>query len=63
MEEFRFHLTLSGRLTDSQTSALKPVAEAYFAPLQPNPFRVAELCLFGEAFDGRFHVLSRYPLG
>lgn len=63
MEEFRFHLTLSGRLTEAQTSALKPVANAYFARLLPKPFRVAELCLFGEAVDGRFHMLSRYPLG
>jgi putative phosphonate metabolism protein len=63
LEEFRFHLTLSGRLTESQTTALQPRALAHFAPVQPVPFRVADLCLFGEAADGRFHLLNRYPLG
>ncbi len=63
MEEFQFHLTLSGRLTSSQTAALHPLALAHFAPVQPKPFTVAELCLFAEAADGRFHLLTRHPLG
>lgn len=62
MEQFRFHLTLSGPLTDADHTALRPLAEAHFTPHLPRPFRVAELCLFGEAGDGRFHLLQRYPL-
>lgn len=61
MEEFRFHLTLSGRLTGAQHAALLPRAQAHFT--LPRPFRVAELCLFGEALDGRFHLLHRYSIG
>ncbi len=61
MEEFRFHLTLSGRLP--QGVALLPLAKAHFAPHLPRPFRIADLCLFGEAQDGRFHLLHRYTLG
>jgi hypothetical protein len=26
------------------------------------PFRIGSLCLFGEAEDGRFHLLHRYTL-
>ena len=63
MEEFRFHLTLSGRLTDDQMAMLRPLALAHFAGLQPEPFVLEDLCLFGEAADGRFHILNRYPLG
>lgn len=62
MEEFRFHLTLSGNLTQDQHAALLPLASAHFAPHLPRPFRIDALCLFGEAGDGRFHLVHRYPL-
>lgn len=62
MEEFRFHLTLSRRLTKAENAALMPLARARFAPLLPQPFRVSALCLFGEAIDGQFHLLHRYTL-
>lgn len=62
MEEFRFHLTLSRRLTAAENAALMPRASTYFAPHLPTPFRISTLCLFGEAMDGRFHLLHRYPL-
>ena len=58
MEEFRFHLTLTGRLDDPE-----PLAEA-LAPLIPaaRPCRIDSLTLLGEAPDGRFHQLHRYAL-
>jgi putative phosphonate metabolism protein len=62
MEEFRFHLTLSDNLTPDQTVALQPLARAHFAHCLPEPFDVGDLCLFGEAEDGQFHLLHRYPL-
>lgn len=62
MEEFRFHLTLSRRLTATENAALMPLARAHFAAHLPQPFRIADLCLFGEAMDGRFHLLHRYTL-
>ncbi|NDR58078.1 DUF1045 domain-containing protein [Aliiruegeria sabulilitoris] len=62
MEEFLFHLTLSGNLPETLTDAvaerLRPVVE----PLLPRPFRIREICLFGEGQDGRFHHLHRYTL-
>ena len=62
MEEFRFHLTLSGNLTPDQHATLLPLAKSHFDLYLPCPFRVDALCLFGEADDGRFHVLHRYTL-
>lgn len=60
LEEFRFHLTLSDRL--SEPTALAAQAQAHFAPHLPRPFTVDALCLFGEASDGRFHLIERHPL-
>lgn len=62
MEEFRFHLTLTDRLAGAQAAQAATMLEAHFAPVLPRPFRVADLCLFGEAMDGRFYLLHRYTL-
>lgn len=61
-EEFRFHLTLSGDLPKAELARLAPEAEAFFAPHLARPFRVDQLCLFGEAENGHFHLLSRHRL-
>ena len=60
LEEFRFHLTLSDRLPEP--TALAAQAQAHFAPHLPRPFTIDALCLFGEAADGRFHLMQRHPL-
>jgi hypothetical protein len=60
MEEFRFHLTLTDRLPDP--GPVQAVLAAYFAPVLPQPFRIEDLCLFGEDAAGRFHLLDRYAL-
>ncbi|SIQ60142.1 putative phosphonate metabolism protein [Paracoccus thiocyanatus] len=62
MEEFRFHLTLTDRLEEPLATQAAQILEAHFAPVLPRPFQVADLCLFGEAEDGRFHLLHRYTL-
>lgn len=62
MEEFQFHLTLSGRLEPAQASLLRAAAEAQFAGLIPQPFVLEDLCLCGEDAEGRFHLLDRYAL-
>lgn len=62
MEEFRFHLTLTDRLTEPMATRAAAVLAAHFAPVLPAPFVVDALCLFGEAGDGRFHLISRHTL-
>ncbi len=62
MEDFRFHLTLSGKLSPEAAGATIDALRPVLAPLLPVPFRIDALCLFGEAEDGRFHLLHRYAL-
>ncbi|WP_116132095.1 DUF1045 domain-containing protein [Tropicimonas sp. IMCC34043] len=62
MEEFRFHMTLSGRLPATEIEAVKACLGPVLEPLLPRPFRIREFCLFGEGQDGRFHNLHRYTL-
>ncbi|MFD1912461.1 DUF1045 domain-containing protein [Halodurantibacterium flavum] len=60
MDQFHFHITLTGRLGDEAAGveeALRPV----ITPLLPTPFRVDTLCLCGER-EGRFHLIHRYTL-
>lgn len=61
MEEFRFHLTLSGKL-GAGADRVAEVAQAYFRPALPTPYPVTGLSLCGEDTDGRFHVIHRYTL-
>ncbi|WP_321364955.1 DUF1045 domain-containing protein [uncultured Celeribacter sp.] len=62
MEEFKFHLTLTGKLTEAQAEATAKALTPEITPLLPRPFEIKDLCLFGEAEDGRFHLLHRYTL-
>jgi putative phosphonate metabolism protein len=62
MEEFRFHLTLSGDLPPTDADEIATVLGPALAPLLPRPFVVEDLCLFGEGADGRFRILHRYAL-
>lgn len=62
MEEFRFHLTLSGRLSQPQAEAVATHLRPRLAPLLPRPFRIRDICLAGEGQDGRFYNLHRYRL-
>lgn len=62
MEEFRFHLTLTGNLPAAEAGAVATALAPVLAPILPRPFTIDGLCLFGEAADGRFHLLHRYTL-
>lgn len=62
MEQFQFHLTLSGALGPDQTAAAMAAAQSHFAGVVPQPFILADLCLCGEDDLGQFHLLHRYPL-
>lgn len=61
MEEFRFHLTLTSPLPAADRAAVAAVLADHLPPL-PCPFEIDALALFGEAADGRFHLLRRYSL-
>lgn len=62
MEDFNFHITLTGRLPADQLGSVQSVLEANLSPHLPRPFVISDLALVGEAGDGRFHLIHRYPL-
>ncbi|MCI0753538.1 DUF1045 domain-containing protein [Teichococcus vastitatis] len=63
-EWWRFHMTLSRRLTAAEMALLRPEAEAHFQGIAECPRRVRELCLFTQASPGAaFLIAERLPLG
>ncbi|MEL6681595.1 MAG: DUF1045 domain-containing protein [Pseudomonadota bacterium] len=60
-EEFRFHLTLSGKLLQDQSDDWVKAARTHLPPL-PTPFVVDQIALCGERSDGRFELIHRYTL-
>lgn len=60
-DQFRFHMTLSGRLTADRLSAVADHLAAHLPPL-PQPFRLNSICLLGERADTRFELIHRYTL-
>ena len=59
MDEFRLHLTLTGRDPAGDARAR---TEAAFEPLA-GPHRIEALTLMGEDAQGRFHAVEDLPLG
>ena len=62
MDEFRFHMTLSGPLDVADQAAALAVLKPLFSPYLTEPFTIDSLCLAGEDAEGRFHLLRRYVL-
>ncbi len=60
-EEFRFHLTLTGRLEREAMADWTEVLHQHLPDL-PAPFVVDQIALCGEREDGRFELLHRYTL-
>lgn len=59
MEEFRFHITLTGKLPKAEGKALVPRLEALLDPRLPWPFLIDGLALMGEDLAGHFHQVTR----
>lgn len=63
MEDFRFHLTLTGRLERKRAIALHEALTPILKNALPQPFAITELTLVGEDQFGRFHEIERFKLG
>lgn len=61
-EEFKFHMTLTGRFEMAETRAVEQALQTHFAQTLARPFTVESLCLMGEALDGQFQLLERVAL-
>ena len=62
MEEFHFHITLTGDLPKPEADAVSRILGPWIAPHLPRPYAMDSLCLFAEAEDGRFHLTHRLAL-
>ena len=65
LEEWRFHLTLSGRIEDAaERAAVMAILRKRFGGFVDRPLQVRDLCVFRQAAPGRpFTVLARFRLG
>lgn len=61
-DDFRFHLTLTGKVPDDVAMQVMQLLEPRLAPLLPAPLLLEHICLFGQRPEGRFEVIASYPL-
>ncbi len=62
LDEFRFHLTLTGALDREVGDEVFDVLAGLTAPFCAAPLPVTELCLFGEGETGHFRIVRRFAL-
>ncbi len=63
MDEFRFHMTLTGRVSKGLAPKIADKLEPMLAPLIAAPFKIDALSLMGEDAAGLFHLIERCALG
>lgn len=65
LDEYRFHITLTGPLEDpARRQTLQGALSELFRPVLANPLRIADLCLFAQVSRrDPFRVIGRFPLG
>ncbi|MBO9448710.1 DUF1045 domain-containing protein [Tropicibacter sp. R16_0] len=62
MDEFRFHITLTGKLPKPELPGVQDALNQILTPMLPKPFVISDLALVGERSDGRFQMIHRYAL-
>jgi putative phosphonate metabolism protein len=63
MDQFRFHMTLTGPLEEPDHARLKPWLQRHFTEALEEPIAVQDLCLFvQERPEADFSVFQRFPL-
>jgi putative phosphonate metabolism protein len=65
MDEFRFHLTLTGPVKDAaERGRLAQALQPLLAPVLPHPVPIAEICLFQQpSRTAPFRLTDRFPFG
>jgi hypothetical protein len=64
MDEFRFHMALTGPLLPRDSTFIEPALRDYFSPYLTKPVEVANLALFVEEEPGApLQVHSLHPMG
>ena len=64
LDEFRFHMTLTGPLDDTAASRFSAELTSRLAPVLAKPLRIDALSLFVQpSKESRFRILRRFALG
>ena len=64
MQEFKFHMTLTGPLAPNEIDAIEHDANTRFREFLGQPLKITSLALLGEDSEsGRFHVIEKLSLG
>jgi hypothetical protein len=61
-EDFRFHMTLTGRIDPATAARVEAALAPVLAEVVPDPFEITDVTLAGEDEDGYFHEIHRYTL-
>ncbi|WP_371225481.1 DUF1045 domain-containing protein [Roseovarius sp. 2305UL8-3] len=61
MDQFRYHMTLTGKLSKAQLPKVEAVLNTLLQAVLPQPFVIDALSLVGEDNAGRFHVIETFP--
>lgn len=62
LDQFRFHMTLTGKVGKSQLSDIQNALDPLVTPLLPRPFVISDVTLCGETENGQFVEIERFPL-
>ncbi|MEM6480397.1 MAG: DUF1045 domain-containing protein [Pseudomonadota bacterium] len=62
LDEFRFHMTLTGKLPKDALAEVASALAAHVLPHVPRPVPIEALSLMGEDGTGRFHLIHRRAL-
>ncbi len=63
LDDFRFHITLTGRLPSALRATTLSSLDRRLSPLLPTPFDIPDLALASEDHTGHFHLLQRFSFG
>ncbi len=63
LEHFRFHITLTGPLADSDQQPVRDAVLDYLGDAIPQPFVVDSLTLCADDAEGQFAEVARFALG
>jgi putative phosphonate metabolism protein len=62
MDEFHFHLTLTGKLSDADASIVQLVLSKQLKSILDSSIIVSDVCLCGQRYDGQFQIIERFSL-
>ena len=63
LDEFRFHMTLSGWQDPDEVPMVQAMLAQWIGPFVAEPLVIERLAIMGEAKDGQFRLITWLPLG